>query len=187
MIDKIKKEVRDARKSMIKVSKKKSFNSQYSMGIDISKRSPGFAIIEILTEKIIFSEKFASSITNNSVLFLDYMIYLNHILKKYKPGIVIIEDFFLHQKKPNAVLSLGIIQGIMLSVLIMEGYDVKKIHNMSIKAYHGCKNKEQLFNFINKKYNLGYCFEKDNDITDAIAIALCHDSAKIKNYWGDKN
>lgn len=100
---------------------------------------------------------------------------LRDIIIKYNPDQVIIEDIF---KGRNILTfkSLAMFRGVAINTI----YDELSITPISVMASEarkiiGVKNdKEEVYIFIVKKYKLtDYSFDRDNDITDSIALGLC--------------
>ena len=97
------------------------------------------------------------------------------IIKKYKPNLIVVEDIF---KGPNAKTfkTLAAFRGVAFKIcqqltkkdpISLMPTEARKLIN--IKG----KKKEDAFEFVVKKYKLKhYVFEKDNDKTDAIVLAL---------------
>lgn len=149
-------------------------NDDLIMGIDLSKMSTGVAIID-KKENLIFADKIVPKGSNDLYVILDFMIAFDAILKKYNPGIVMMEDIFLRNNngRLNAFTTLAKQHGVVISMLYPLGLVPYTLHQASIKSFCGCKKKEEVFKYIVDKYNIkNFDFETHNDITDAIAVAL---------------
>lgn len=175
--------VRKVRMNFFKKKKKENLSPTTNvMGIDLSKFSTGIAVINDKDE-ILFLNKIAPKGNRDKYVLLDFVIAFKHILDVYKPSKIIMEDIYLKNNKGRlgSFTSLAKQHGIVLTILTLYDLEVNYIHNMSAKSYLGCRNKEQVFEKICKMYNLHWFdFEKHNDLTDALALALNRKNGKLK-------
>lgn len=97
------------------------------------------------------------------------------LVQKHKPDKVIIEDIF---KGPNITTFkvLAMFRGVCIKVIFEElGFDPISVMPSEARKLVGVDGikKEDAFEFVVKKYKLNdYDFDKDNNITDAIVLAL---------------
>lgn len=165
------------RKDFLKKIKQQENNNELIIGIDLSTSSTGIAIIN-KNKEIIFIDNLekVGNIRNNNLI--DFYISINIILNKFKPKLAIIEDVFygLNFKAVSALLKY---HGILELILINKNIDYYYTQTNICKAFFKCKHKEEIFELLNKKYNLNFNFEKDNDKTDALMLALNFENEKV--------
>lgn len=102
-----------------------------------------------------------------------FAIAISDMIEKYKPDQIIIEDIF-RGRNVNTFKVLAQFRGVAIQKIYeLTGKDPISLMAVGVRKLIGCgTDKESAFKFINKKYKLRYNFEKDNDKTDAIALAL---------------
>lgn len=102
---------------------------------------------------------------------------LTKILKDYNPTHIVIEDTYSGlNKKTLKILSefAGVAKEACQAVCNIDPY---VISTNTVKAYFKVKGKEDLFYFMLDVLDFedkGLTFEKDNDIIDSIAQAMCY-------------
>ena len=100
---------------------------------------------------------------------------LNEIIEKYKPDVLCIEKQYLYQNS-QTVLSISQARGVILlaaakNTLRVNEYNPKEV-KIAITGY-GSADKQQVRNMV--KYLLKVkSIPKPDDITDAVAVGLCH-------------
>lgn len=158
-----------------KKEKLKKNHSDLIMGLDISSKSTGIAIIT-KDNKLKFMDKFFIpnySKTTEEIKMFVFAIGLTSVIKKYNPCLAIVEDVF--SKNISTHRSLSEFHGLCKYVLALNDIPMKYIHPSSAKSFIGCKDKEEVFNKITKMYNLkNLKFEDANDGIDALLIAMNH-------------
>lgn len=137
--------------------------------IDMSKKKPGFCIMEN-DGKILTSLSYPGATKTKA---LEIILLVEDILDEFNPDFVIFEATFSKFKRAAAVLSLY--QGIVYTILLKRNIPVFKIGNQKVKAEFGTADKEHLFKKIVTLYRLkGFNFDQFNDETDAIAMGLSY-------------
>jgi Holliday junction resolvasome RuvABC endonuclease subunit len=154
------------------------------LGLDVSSSCTGYCIVEDgyllknTINTIIPNEK--SSLGQKLVFFEKV---LRKIISKYNPDHIIIEDIF---KGPNAKTfkTLAMFRGVAFKV-VFEKIKKDPICVMPTEArkmvgVNGI-TKEDAFEYIINRYNFtDYIFDKDNDKTDAIVLALSYDGTLLR-------
>lgn len=147
------------------------------LAMDISARSTGWSVIKSgrVSKKRLGLIKINSNLPMGKRLQL-FEWNIKEIIKKYDPGIIVIEDVFKGRNaKTFKILSL--FRGVAIKAVYDEiGKDPVSIMAAQVRRLIDLPNdKEAVFKALNTKYKLGFDFKKDNDIVDAIALALaCH-------------
>ena len=109
-------------------------------------------------------------------LIHDKVYFIEKIINKHKLDAIVIEDTFLRFNVKTLKL-LCYLAGVAVylskdkKVFLMTVKEVRKILEVT--------DKKGVFDFVVDKYKLNLNFIKDNDITDAIAVALAY-SIKLK-------
>lgn len=158
-----------------KKRKLKKNHSELIMGLDISSKSTGVAIITENDELKFMDKLYIPNYnkTDEETKMFVFAIGLNSIIRKYNPCIAIVEDVF--SKNISTHRALSEFHGLCKYLLALNGIPIKYIHPSSAKSFIGCKAKEDVFNKITKMYNLNNLkFEDANDGIDALLIALNH-------------
>lgn len=152
------------------------------LGLDISSTSTGYCIIS--DGKLLKSAKALGTIMPNSKDILeDKLVYfrdcISDLLNRYSPDLVAIENVYIGQKKVAVMLSR--FSGVALEVCRRHGCNIILLESSKARSTLGLKNKkEEAFNFVVDKYGFSqWNFEKHNDITDSIVVALA--ARKISN------
>ena len=152
------------------------------MGLDLSKFSTGIAFLNKDNDDLIYATKICPKGTNLNYITMDFCISLNYLIRKYKPSKVMMENVYLTMGGgfKSAFESLLRQHGIALAILSFRGLEFTYVHPSTAKSFVECKTKEDVFEYIKKKYKLiNFNFEEHNDITDAILMALNHRNEKI--------
>ena len=171
----------------------KQIISPYVMGLDISKRKTGIAIINEETLEVLYYTYYEPASSDIKEIVMEYSFLIDFIFQKYNISKVVIEDTFMSNATPS-VKDLNLVHGAILVNLIVRNVKIFKITTMSCKAFFGCGKiikdergkkikdaKEVLFDEIKKRFNLDETleFKNHNDITDAIALANCIKETKL--------
>ena len=152
------------------------------IALDISSRSTGIAIFNSTDgspsfeiELIVISDKLTMGARLQT-----FEKELKRILKANAPVSIIIEEVY---RGPNikTFKTLSYFHGMALKVIwdtlkyAPDYISVSECRSNLSKRFGikpGLKTKEDVFEFLNREYNLGYTFTKDNDRTDALALGL---------------
>lgn len=165
-----------------KQTKLKKQHSNLIMGLDISSKSTGVAIITQNDEIKMIDKLYIPNYnkTSEEIKMFVFAIGLNSIIKKYKPCLAILEDVFSSNIKTHK--SLSEFHGLCKYILAINDIPMKYIHPSSAKSFVGCRTKEAVFKTLTKRYNLSYLkFEEANDGLDALLMALNHkNKGKLK-------
>jgi len=146
------------------------------LGLDVSASSTGWAVLN--NSKLL---KNSFGVIECGKLSIPDCIYcfgssLEKIINKHKLDAIVIEDTFLRFNVKTLKL-LCYLAGVAVylskdkKVFLMTVKEVRKILEVT--------DKKGVFDFVVDKYKLNLNFIKDNDITDAIAVALAY-SIKLK-------
>ena len=169
----------NTRKEFFKNNNNRTINQDYVMGIDLSTSSTGIAVIN-KNEEIIYIDNLEKVGTIKKNNIMDFYIAINTILNKFNPSIIIVEDVY-YSKNFKAISSLIKYHGMLELILISKNLNYKYVQTNVCKAFFKCKHKEDVFKLLNDRYKLNFDFEKDNDKTDALMLALNFKNEKVIN------
>ena len=153
-------------------------NIQRIISVDPGLRNTGFAILDYKGSKIkvvaygLINPPTKESIPNR----LEYLnSHMNDLIDKFSPMSMAIEDSFYSQNVKSAIL-LGQARGVLLLSAASKGipsmvYAPRKI-NQSVTG-SGSSSKKQVKYMVEKILNIEKSISS-LDITDALAIGLCH-------------
>lgn len=98
---------------------------------------------------------------------------IQKLLRKVKPNVVVIEDVFSGRNVSTMKL-LARFNGVVIEVSRRYLKDEPVIAlTTKVRAFLECgRKKEEAFRYICKRYNLDWSFNKMNDVTDALCLAL---------------
>ena len=142
------------------------------LALDISTKSTGWFVNKRSCGKIV---------PNKELSFGDKLVFfrleLDRLLFKYKPDVVVIEDTYYRPGFSNIHTLKALVKfaGVALEVCHFRGIKTE-ILTASTARKHCCGphtekfGKREVFDFFVKKYNLDWCFEEHNDLTDAMAL-----------------
>lgn len=151
------------------------------LALDVSTKSTGWFIgpehnglIEI-DNKLDFPQKL--------VLFRKE---LNKLLKEFKPKLVVMEDVHYRRGFSNihTVKALSKFGGVATEIVASKKMKVELMTATSARkalGFEGKVTKEDVFDYFNTKYEMGWNFKKHNDITDAWMLHYAWE----KNVRGD--
>ncbi len=157
------------------VKKKKSKKKVIILGLDVSSSSTGFAVLRDgrwnkskasygmikPPRKLPLGEKL--------VYFRDE---LEKVIKKISPTHIVIEDVF-RGRNAKTVKLLSRFSGVTVELCRRLSKKEPTIVNaLQARTCIGVRKKEEAFSIITERYNLDWNFNKMNDITDAIVLAL---------------
>jgi Holliday junction resolvasome RuvABC endonuclease subunit len=147
------------------------------LGLDISSVSTGWAILtDGPTLKDYGRLELSSKKSIKERIYL-FSILISQILDIHHPDIVVIEDTYI-AKNPSTSKLLNKFAGVAIYSCVQKlGADAKiaMVYPVSVRAAIFPKkkvDKKDIFCYIKDKYKLNLEFKFDNDITDAIAVAM---------------
>jgi Holliday junction resolvasome RuvABC endonuclease subunit len=148
------------------------------LGLDISSSCSGFCICEdgyLLKETIDVIKPPEKIALGEKLVFIEKA--LTEIINQYKPDEIIMEDIF---KGPNmrTFKTLAMCRGVVFKVVwALTGKEPLTIMPTEARKALGMKGvkKEDAYAWVIKKYKFkGYTFDKDNDRTDSVVLALSY-------------
>ena len=153
-------------------------NIQRIIGLDPGLNNTGFGILDYKGSKIkvvaygLVSPQAKESIANR----LEYLnSHINDLIDKFSPMSMALEDSFYSQNVKSAIL-LGQARGVLLLSAASKGipsmvYAPRKVKQSVTGS--GSSSKEQVKYMVEKILNVKKTI-KSNDISDALAVGLCH-------------
>lgn len=166
------------------------------MGIDPGTNVTGYGLIEIRNKKPVILDKGKITPKRGLVHYERLKVLHEGALKlmvNFKPDVMAIEAPF-YGKDIQAMLKLGRAQGVIMVAALMHNIPIHEYAPLLVKQSitgMGRASKEQVAYFLQKVYHLEELPEQ-LDISDAIAVAICHfiqldKPQKSKEYknWGD--
>ncbi len=166
------------------------------LGIDPGTNVTGYGLIEIREKKPVILDM--GKITPKRGMGHYERIKVLHVdalklMEKYQPDVMAIEAPF-YGKDIQAMLKLGRAQGVIMVAALIHNIPIHEYAPLLVKQSitgMGRASKEQVAYFLQKVYHLKELPDK-MDITDAIAVAICHfiqlsrpkQKHEYKN-WGD--
>lgn len=145
------------------------------LGLDVSSSRTGFCVIKNgrWTKS---KSSFGTIVPVGSYLgekLVSFRDQLEAVLKRVSPTHVIIEDIF---SGPNVstMKTLARFSGVAIELCRrLVGTEALVVNTVRVRSVVGCgKGKEDAFNYVCKRFHLEWNFNKHNDITDAIILAL---------------
>ncbi len=166
------------------------------LGIDPGTNVTGFGLVEIRNNKPVILDMGKITPKREMVHYERIKVLHEEALKlveKYKPDVMAIEAPF-YGKDIQAMLKLGRAQGVIMVAALIHNIPIHEYAPLLVKQSitgMGRASKEQVAYFLQKVYHLNELPDK-MDITDAIAVAICHyiqmsrpqQKREYKN-WGD--
>lgn len=158
------------------------------LGLDPSLSSTGWGIIEIENNRLKYiADGFIKTDTKMSISERLAIIHktLVEIIETYNPNEAAIEQVFLNEN-PNSTIKLGMARGVVIMVPALYNIPVTEYEPTKVKKAVvgvGRAEKSQVETMV--KILLPGCKPKNNDSSDALAMAICHfnmrGSYKIKS------
>ncbi len=156
----------------------KKNNTKIILGVDPGTISLGYAIISVKNDIIETIETDLINLTKISDINKKLKIIydtLTNIIKKYKADVLAIEAPF-YGKNVQSMLKLGKAQGIAIASSLASNIDFVEYSPRKIKQSitgNGNASKEQVARIL---LSMGYIKEIPSklDITDSLAVAICH-------------
>ncbi|HKJ78515.1 MAG TPA: crossover junction endodeoxyribonuclease RuvC [Prolixibacteraceae bacterium] len=166
------------------------------LGIDPGTTVTGYGLVEIRGKKPVILDKGKITPKKGSTHY-DRLKVLHEgalkIVQKYQPDVMAIEAPF-YGKDIQAMLKLGRGQGVIMAAALIHNIPIHEYAPLLVKQSitgMGRASKEQVAYFLQKVYHLDELPDQ-LDISDAIAVAICHfiqldKPQKSKEYkgWGD--
>jgi Holliday junction resolvasome RuvABC endonuclease subunit len=156
--------------------KKKKKNRLVILGLDISSRSTGWAVLKngrwSKSGSSYGTIKIASkdSVPKRLVSFRNQ---LHVLIKRVKPTHVVIEEVFAGRNISTAKL-LSKFNGVAVELCRRTiRKDPLVVLATEVRRFLGCgSKKENAFKYVCDRYNLSWDFKKFNDVTDALCLCL---------------
>lgn len=147
------------------------------LGIDPGSTVTGFGVIEKRRGRVHFVH--AGCVKTKSTEPIGERLARIHeglmdALQTHAPDEVAIESIFRYKSSESA-LRLGQARGVALLAIAQSGYDIHEYNPMTIKrtvGAHGKADKKAVAKMV--EMLLGTKIEGPADMTDALAIAICH-------------
>ena len=157
------------------------------MGLDPSLSSTGWGIIEVENNKVKYiADGFiptdAKAAIGNRLALINKV--LSEVIEVYRPDEAAIEQVFLNAN-PMSTIKLGMARGVVIMTPAQFGIGVTEYEPNKVKKAVvgvGKAAKGQVETMV--KILLPGCKPKNNDSSDALAIALCH--FQYRNAYGIK-
>lgn len=147
------------------------------LGLDPSLSSTGWGVIEVENNRLKYIAD--GFIKTDTKLPLPERLTIIHrtlaqVIETYKPDEAAIEQVFLNDN-PNSTIKLGMARGVVIMAPALYGISVTEYEPNKIKKAVvgvGKAEKSQVETMV--KILLPGCKPKNNDASDALAIAICH-------------
>lgn len=166
------------------------------LGIDPGTIVTGYGLVEIRGKKPFIIEKGKIAPRKNATHYERLKVIHQESLKiieQFRPDVMAIEAPF-YGKDIQAMLKLGRGQGVIMAAALINNIPIHEYAPLLVKQSitgMGRASKQQVAYFLQKVYHLDELPEQ-LDISDAIAVAICHfiqldKPQKSKEYknWGD--
>jgi len=146
-----------------------------ALSLDISTTSTGWCFYK--DKMFNFGLIKPPSDLDNSKKLVIFRVLLMNLLNRLNPTHVVIEDNF-GKSNLKVLKSLAEFAGVAKECCTcFNGRTPIVLSNTTSKAYFKCSTKEELYNFIEDLFDMKgsgvWTFKTHNDITDAIAQAIC--------------
>jgi len=147
------------------------------LGLDPSLSSTGWGVIEVENNRIKHvADGFIKTDTKLPLPERLAIIHrtLNQVIETYKPDEAAIEQVFLNEN-PNSTIKLGMARGVVIMAPALYNIPVTEYEPTKVKKAVvgvGRAEKGQVETMV--KILLAGCKPKNNDSSDALAMAICH-------------
>jgi crossover junction endodeoxyribonuclease RuvC len=147
------------------------------IGLDPSLSSTGWGIIEVESNRMKYvADGFIKTDAKMDIADRLAIIHnkLKEIIEVYKPDEAAIEQVFMNDN-PTSTIKLGMARGVVILAPALYGISVVEYEPNKVKKAVvgvGKAAKEQVETMV--KMLLPGCKPKNNDSSDALAIAICH-------------
>ena len=149
------------------------------LGLDPSLSSTGWGIIEVENNRLRYvADGFIPTDAKLPIeQRLDFLYRsICNVIETYKPDEAAIEQVFLNSN-PVSTIKLGMARGVVIAAPAMYNIPVTEYEpNKVKKAVVGVGKAEKMQVETMVKVLLPGCKPKNNDSSDALAIAICHNS-----------
>ena len=147
------------------------------IGIDPGTYKTGYGIIDVINNehKIVSCGCLESRDPHSSNRYFSIYQQITEVIKEHNPHQCAIESTFFY-KNQKVVMRLGEVRGVLILSAVQAGLDVFEYTPLEIKKSvvgYGKADKEQVRKMIKMLLSLKK-IPKQNDVSDALAIALCH-------------
>ena len=157
------------------------------LGLDPSLSSTGWGVIEVENNRVRYvADGFIPTSTKSPIeeRLCEINKVLREVIECYKPDEAAIEQVFLNSN-PASTIKLGMARGVVIMTPSQFGISVREYEPNKVKKAVvgvGKADKSQVETMV--KILLPGCKPKNNDSSDALAIALCH--FQYRNAYGVK-
>jgi len=111
---------------------------------------------------------------------------IGRLFAQFQPGFMAVEDLYSHYKTPKPAILMGHVRGVILIQAASRQIPVASYLPTRIKKSlvgGGHASKEQVARMVRVRLNLNEEGEVPADVTDALAVALCHvDAVKSERF-----
>ncbi len=149
------------------------------LGLDPSLSSTGWGVIEVENNRLRYvADGFIPTSPKQPIAERLAVIHktLSEVIELYKPDEAAIEQVFLNDN-PTSTIKLGMARGVVILAPALFGVPVTEYEPNKIKKAVvgvGKADKKQVETMV--KILLPGCRPKNNDSSDALAMAICHNS-----------
>ena len=156
-----------------------------AIGLDVSSTSTGWAVLK---NKRFYRREgidFGLIKPPKKMVLAEKLNYfrteLSEVIERVSPAVVGIEDIFLLRNVKTLKL-LGRFSGVAIeTVYDFAGVVPYIVQVKEVRASWGTQDKKEIFEVVKNKYKMPeWTFNKHNDLTDAITIALYVSSFKLE-------
>lgn len=149
------------------------------LGLDPSLSSTGWGIVEVENNRLRYvADGFIKTDPKLPIYDRLAVIHraLNEVIETYHPQEAAIEQVFLNEN-PTSTIKLGMARGVVILAPALFGIPVCEYEPTKVKKAVvgvGRAEKSQVETMV--KILLPGCKPKNNDLSDALAMAICHNS-----------
>ncbi|MCK4965942.1 crossover junction endodeoxyribonuclease RuvC [bacterium] len=156
-------------------------NELVILGIDPGLEKTGYGLVsccsgkEKLIEGGVIRTKIKSLLEERLAVLYKGM---DELINDYGPSVIAIEDVYVHKKYPKTALIIGYVRGVYLMLAGLHNIPVAHYSATRIKKFltgNGRASKEQIQRTIMSRLKIAKT-PHPNDVSDALAAALCHAS-----------
>lgn len=149
------------------------------LGIDPGLNTTGYGVIEVarggpkLLEAGIVRGRTKNSLTTRVAEIHEG---LTEVFRHFSPSVVALEQLYSHYQRPRTAILMGHARGVICLAAAQAGATVVHYAATRVKKVitgSGRASKEQVQKVIQQEWNLPKPPEP-NDVSDALALALCH-------------
>lgn len=170
-------------KNKIEEEKKRLKNIESSLkknivlGIDLSKRCPGIAVLDTESSKLIYNDQYPENENEDFYSrMLELKYWIEDLINIFKPSIIMLEAPFISFGATRGNDIILKMHGFITHFCRSMGVEMFSILPSSARKFLNIKpnTKENAFEWIKQKFpELGFNdFEKQNDKADSIIVAL---------------